>query len=201
MDILKISIFLIIFPILLSAQNADKIKAEIVSFYENVETYEAKFEQINFWSGANLSKTSKGTLYFNHDKLLLCYEEPDNQMLIVENQTVIMYDQNSNQAIISGEMDIPLRPAEIVEHFWDNALEIVSETKQDSLFITLKTQKNEHIEMKFYQKKLMRLQITDGDKNEVTYKFQTIYINKPIKKEILEYELPEDAQFIDTRNR
>lgn len=64
MDILKISFTLIFLPIMLFAQNADEVKAEIVSFYDKVQSYEAKFEQINFWSGANLSKTSTGTLFF-----------------------------------------------------------------------------------------------------------------------------------------
>jgi outer membrane lipoprotein-sorting protein len=203
MAILKISfiLFVLLFWNCVFSINQEQIKADIITFYSNVKTYEAQFQQTNYWSGANLSRQSTGTLYFNDEKLILSYDEPDNQMLIVENNSVVLYLPNSNQAILSSQIDVLLRPAELIEHFWANANDITSETNTDSLFITLKTKNNEHIKMKFYQNKLIQLQILDADKNKVRYNFQTIKMNKSIKKEILDFELPESVQFIDTRNR
>ena len=103
-------------------KRAEDLKQELLDNYSTIRTFEADFNQQNYWQELDKELNSKGKIYFNNDNLKLDYTKPEGQFLILDSLQVTMYDPSSNQAIISSSSEIDIRPRSIILKYWQDSL-------------------------------------------------------------------------------
>ena len=89
---------------LFADEQLEDIHKKISINYSNIKSYEATFQQENFWKELDIIKQSEGKMYYNTDHFLMKYSEPAGQLLLIKKDTVTMYDAASHQALISNDM-------------------------------------------------------------------------------------------------
>lgn len=184
----------------LMADELEDIYENILIKYAKIKFYEADFEQENYWKEIDISQTSYGKVYFDVDNFLMLYEQPENQFLLFQNDDVTIYDSASNQAMISNNMDIELRPVNLISEYWENSEKKLEFVLDNLIKISLTTENNNKISLILADYLLEEILIYDQDDNFVLYKFKNAQINQELPSNIFEIELPEDANLIDNRN-
>ncbi|MCF7793525.1 MAG: outer membrane lipoprotein carrier protein LolA [Candidatus Cloacimonetes bacterium] len=181
------------------ADELDDIYDAILIKYSKVKFYEAEFEQENYWKSIDVTQSSHGMIYFDVDNFLMKYEQPEGQILFIQNDTVTIYDAATNQAMISNNMNIELRPVNLISEYWESSDKKLNFSENDLTKITLKTEINETITLLLEDHILAELTIHDEDENFVLYKFKNAKINEQLPAGVFDVELPEDANIIDNR--
>ena len=179
----------------------EKTYNDILVTYSAVITYEAIFVQENYWVEINIDKISEGKLYYDKENLLMDYSQPDGQKLHINNEYMTMYDPIGDQAIISDEFEIKLRPDELISHYWDISEKEIIEQFDSTIKIKLKTPQDENIIITVSNKLVTEFNIGDENGNFVIYKFYDIKINEALPEKIFELTLPDSTNIIDTRNK
>ena len=188
-----------------AADSAQSLLDEIVAVYNAAPAVEAHFTQTNTWPDLDRSMTSHGVMYYNQEKLLLRYDEPEGHMLLALPESIQMWDPGANREIIldPGEIAGQLRPAQLVAHYADGALlertdigdrselRITPEDSQDlrRLRVTWDRSKKRIVEMGY--------ETIDGD--QVSYLFTDQKFPSVIKEETFLPNLPSSRDIIDTR--
>ncbi len=172
---------------------------EILITYSAIYTYEAKFVQENYWAEININKISEGKLYYDKENLLMEYSQPDGQKLHINKEYMTMYDPIGDQAIISDEFEIELRPDELISQYWDISKKEIIDQFDSTIKIKLKTPQDENIIITVSNKLVTEFNIVDENGNFVIYKFYDIKINKALPENIFELTLPESTNILDTR--
>lgn len=167
--------------------------------YSKIKFYEADFEQENYWKNIDVTQSSHGKIYFDVDNFLMKYEQPEGQILLIQNDVVTIYDAASNQAMISNNMDIELRPVNLISEYWENSKKKLEMITDDLIKITLNTEAGDKISLVLQDYLLEEILIYDEDENFVLYKFKNARINEELPSGIFDVELPEDANIIDNR--
>ncbi len=195
-------LLLFLFPTLLIAndKNLETIYEQVLINYSTIYTYETIFTQVNYWEEIDVDKTSEGKLYYDKEKLLMAYSQPVGQKLLIEENSITMYDPVSEQAIISDKIELELRPDKLISHYWDMSEKELLDQFDDTIKIKLLTPEEEKIIITISNSIITEFSIVDNNKNFVIYKFSDIQINKALPNSIFELTLPEDTSIIDTRN-
>lgn len=198
----KILLF-ILFPTLLIAGDVtlENIYEDILITYSTVYTYDAIFKQENYWSEINIDKISEGKFYYDKENLLMDYSQPEGQKLLINKEYMTMYDPIADQAMISDEYDIELRPDELISHYWDISEKEIIDAFNDTIKIKLKTLQEEDIIITISNKLVIEFNIVDENGNFVIYKFYDIKINEGLPENIFELTLPDSTNIFDTRNK
>lgn len=181
------------------ADELDDIYDEILIKYSKIKFYEAEFKQENYWKDMDFSKISWGKIYFDVDHFIMKYDEPEGQFILIRNNEVTLYDAASNQAMISNEMQVELRPVNLISEYWESSTKKLNFAENNLIQITLKTEAKEVITLLLEDYILVELTIHDEDQNFVLYKFKNAMINQELPADIFDLELPEDANIIDNR--
>lgn len=199
--ILSFLILLISYSFSLFAQDdiLNEIYLDLLEKYDSINTYEADFEQHNFWKEIDIAKTSFGKIYYDSSFLLLEYSEPEGQKLLIDSLSVTIYDAVSNQVLISNKNDYELKPISIISEFWQNSQKELIENKENGTQIKLVTPENEKICIRIKDGLIIEIQIFDNSENMVKYSFFSEKINKQLSQDIFELNLPEDVNIIDNR--
>ena len=122
----KILLILLLPTLLIANEKAlEKIYEKVLRTYSTINTYETSFVQENYWDEIDVYKTSEGKLYYDEENLLMNYSKPDGQKLLINQNSMTMYDPISEQAIISDEVEIELRPDKLISHYWDVYLVLI----------------------------------------------------------------------------
>ena len=197
----KILLFLLLPTLLIANEIAlEKVYEEVLLTYSIIYSYEASFLQINYWDEIDVYKSSEGKLYYNKENLLMDYSQPMGQKLLVEENSMTMYDSVAEQAIISNIVEIEIRPDKLISHYWDISKKELLDQSDDTIKIKLQTPEEEKIVITISNKFITEFNIVDINKNYVIYKFSDIRINKELPENIFDLTLPEDTSIIDTRN-
>ena len=197
----KLLLFLLLPTLLIATDNTlENTYENILITYSTVYTYEAKFIQENYWAEINIDKISEGKLYYNKENLLMDYSQPDGQKLLINEEYMTMYDPIADQAMISDEFDIELRPDKLISHYWDISEKAIIDKFDDTIKIKLKTPQEENIIITISNKLVTEFNIVDENGNFVIYKFYNIKINEGLPENIFELTLPESTNIFDTRN-
>jgi outer membrane lipoprotein-sorting protein len=203
MDRLKIRLLIIFFAVIpfLWCEEIDPemVKQNLIEHYTRIETYQADFQQANYWQELDLKLNSSGKIFYNRSYLKLQYEDPEGQFLLLDSLYVTMYDPGSNQAIIASGSEIDIRPLAIISRYWDNSLLQSLEQANDTTYVSLKTANDEFIDLVVYDNRILELIYADLDKNWVKYRFRNERINAKLPPELFEVHLPEDVNLIDNR--
>jgi len=197
----KILLFLLLPTLLIANEIAlEKVYEEVLLTYSTIYSYEASFLQINYWDEIDVYKSSEGKLYYNKENLLMDYSQPMGQKLLVEENSMTMYDSVAEQAIISNKVEIEIRPDKLISHYWDISKKELLDQSDNTIKIKLQTPEEEKIVITISNKFITEFNIVDINKNYVIYKFSDIRINKELPENIFDLTLPEDTSIIDTRN-
>jgi len=197
----KLLLFLLLPTLLIATDNTlENTYENILITYSTAYTYEAKFIQENYWAEINIDKISEGKLYYNKENLLMDYSQPDGQKLLINEEYMTMYDPIADQAMISDEFDIELRPDKLISHYWDISEKAIIDKFDDTIKIKLKTPQEENIIITISNKLVTEFNIVDENGNFVIYKFYNIKINEGLPENIFELTLPESTNIFDTRN-
>jgi outer membrane lipoprotein-sorting protein len=197
----KLLLFLLLPTLLIATDNTlENTYENILITYSTVYTYEAKFIQENYWAEINIDKISEGKLYYDKENLLMDYSQPDGQKLLINEEYMTMYDPIADQAMISDEFDIELRPDKLISHYWDISEKEIIDKFDDTIKIKLKTPQEENIIITISNKLVTEFNIVDENGNFVIYKFYNIKINEGLPENIFELTLPESTNIFDTRN-
>ena len=197
----KLLLFLLLPTLLIATDNTlENTYENILITYSTVYTYEAKFIQENYWAEINIDKISEGKLYYDKENLLMDYSQPDGQKLLINEEYMTMYDPIADQAMISDEFDIELRPDKLISHYWDISEKAIIDKFDDTIKIKLKTPQEENIIITISNKLVTEFNIVDENGNFIIYKFYNIKINEGLPENIFELTLPESTNIFDTRN-
>ena len=197
----KIFLFLLLPTLLIANEKTlETIYEEVLITYSTINTYEANFVQENYWEEIDVYKTSEGKLYYDEENLLMNYSKPVGQKLLINQNSMTMYDPISEQAIISDEIEIELRPDKLISHYWDISEKELIDQFNDTIKIKLLTPEEEKIIITITNNIVTEFNIMDKNKNFVIYKFSDILINKALPDKIFELTLPEDTSIIDTQS-
>ena len=142
----KILLFLLLPTLLVANEIAlEKVYEEVLLTYSIIYSYEASFLQINYWDEIDVYKSSEGKLYYNKENLLMDYSQPMGQKLLVEENSMTMYDSVAEQAIISNKVEIEIRPDKLISHYWDISKKELLDQSDDTIKIKLQTPEEEKI--------------------------------------------------------
>lgn len=198
----KILLFLLLPTLLIANEKALETRYEkVLITYSTIHTYETSFVQENYWKEIDVYKTSEGKLYYDEENLLMDYFIPEGQKLLINENFITMYDPISEQAIISEEVEIELRPDKLISHYWDVSEKELIEQFDNIIKIKLLTPQEEKILITISDNIVTEFNIMDKNKNFVIYKFSDIQINKALPDRIFELTLPEDTSILDTRSK
>ena len=175
--------------------------------YGQAETFSADFTQKNTWSELDVVKVSRGTMYFAKHKFCMRYSSPDGQYLLVDADSMLVYDSASNQTIITfpdtGEAG--LRPDRILSYYaGDDAKIAVVERSESLLYIRIEPREVRDIKrieatIDTGNSTIESVGYTDVENNTVKYQFDNIEINKKIEPGVFHFEIPFGATLIDQR--
>ncbi len=196
----KIVLAIFVFSISLFAnEKLEEIYENILIKYSSIKTYEANFLQENYWKELDTFKQSFGKIYYDSSHLLLDYEEPQGQKLLIANSDITIYEPSSNQALISNEIDMELRPVKFISQYWDISRKELIEENEKSFKIKFITPEKEQIFIHVNDCLITEFMILDEQENSVIYKFSSEKFNTQLPESIFELNLPEDVNIIDNR--
>ena len=191
--------YLFLMASLFADDQIESVYEDILIIYSNIKSYEADFQQENFWKELDIIKQSEGKMYYNSNHFLMKYSEPAGQLLLIKKDVVTMYDAASHQALISNDMQTELRPMKLISEYWDVSKKELIESDSINYKIKLVTSDSQQIEVNIKNFLITEFTINDVDENRVTYKFYNEKINKNLPENIFEITLPEDTNIIDNR--
>ena len=195
----RISLLLVfLLSVNLTATELNEVFSQLKAKYADVETYQAEFSQQNYWAEVDVTKTSRGKIFYNKDNLLLSYQQPDGQKLLIDSTKVIMYDPQNQQALISDKIDTKLRPIEILKYYWQDAEKELVNTPNGYNILLKKAQKK-NITATVKDGWLKKIRIEDNSGNWVEYSFFNEVYNKKISSQIFHLEFDDDVNIIDNR--
>ena len=178
-------------------QSADKIE-KIMAYYETIDNYRAEFQQTNFWLELDKSFTSSGVIYLKKEKILLKYNEPEGQLLLVDEYKLLMYDPMRKQAVYSDPQGFDINPRSLLEAHRSQS-EIILEAG-DKTVIEAILDNGETYNFIVNGLLIERIVYTGINGDYVQYDLIKPEINSVIKDEIFEINLPRDITIIDNRS-
>ncbi|MCK4695211.1 MAG: outer membrane lipoprotein carrier protein LolA [Candidatus Cloacimonetes bacterium] len=192
-------ILFLFFSSLFANEKLEEIYENILIKYSSIKTYEANFMQENYWKELDTFKQSYGKIYYDSSHMLLDYEEPAGQKLLIVNSAITIYEPSSNQALISNEINMELRPVTFISQYWDISQKELIEENEKSIKIKFITPEKEQIFIHLNDCLITEFLILDEFENSVVYKFSSEKINKQLPENIFQLNLPENTNIIDSR--
>ena len=192
-----LSLFLI--SSLFADSKLEEIYEKITITYSTIRSYEADFQQVNYWKKLEIVKQSEGKIYYNTEHFLMKYSDPAGQLLLIKKDIVTIYDAASHQALVSNDMQTELRPVKLISEYWDISRKELLKCDSINVKIKLVTPDSQQIEVNIKDFLITEFTLIDVDDNSVIYKFFNEKINKNLQENIFEIILPEDTNIIDKR--
>lgn len=196
---------LLIWSVMLLSITTGEVYNKVSSFYANLQSFQAKVQQTNYYAQLKKTITYKGTIYFTPGRMLMHFDEPTIQRLKIENGRIELYDASSNtlfKTLMQPEYD-KLNPVEILQSYWNKSkVSIISETK-DRVNIELVPQNDDFIQslsatLDKNNGLIYKLSYKDKTGNSVTYNFSSIKLNQGISSSVWKYDYPKNVQIIES---
>lgn len=197
----KTIIFLLLLvTIQLTCSQLDDILQLVHNRYAVINTFEAVLLQENYWSEIQMTREATGKIYYNSDSLHISYQPPDAQQLYILDNTLIVYDVDSKQAIYMDKEDFFIKPLEIIDEYWQQSEKQVLSQKGKHYELLLKKEE-ETLQIKIDDGLIKEVMVADPDSNMVKYKFEQEKINQSLPSGIFTLDLPYETNIIDNRNK
>ena len=198
-----ITLIMILMALSLGAVKQGELYQKISAAYQSISSYQATVQQSNYF--ADLKKTVKysGNMYFTPGRLLMHFDKPTTQRMLIEKGKFTLYDAGSNTIYTSEIVDQYRRmnPLELLQLYWAKSTVSVSKGKGEIMNVELKPKKDAmlaSISASVNSKTgvIQSLSYKAHSGNTVKYSFSSIKINQGIAESVWQYSYPKDAQRI-----
>ncbi len=203
MKIKLIVIALLFLCLSLSAISLDELQKKIDGSYRDVSSWQAKIKQTNYFSQIKQSIVFEGNLYYQSKRLLISFNKPSVQRLLIDNGRVQLYDAQSKTLIKSSLLPEfeRMNPLEILQHYWTKSKVRIDKQDKNQIHISMIPEKDSFIKslravVESSNGRVIELSYSDFSDNTVTYNFSNIKINARIDDSIWQMKYPKDTQII-----
>jgi len=180
----------------------------VVDFFNQIDTMHAEFTQIN--KGVSSSSIIKGSgeiFLEKPNKLVWEMYEPFRKKMVINGSTMIFYDEDLNQALISDYIEdnksswINL----FMKSKYNNDANLIKEQRliDDQYFVTFMIDdfRDEYksVIFIFEDERLNKIKLENVSSQITEIEFTTFEINTTITKTLFNYSVPPSADVIDQR--
>lgn len=190
---------ILVFSVFQLFSQTDHLIVDVIAAYEEVETYEADFIQTNYWKELDKSFSSQGKIYFEGENLLLQYDNPENQILLIDKDKIMIYEPVRNQALLSDRFNYDLNPKKILQKYKDNAEIKVIQHEDEADELTVIMENGEAYIFSISDNMIISIVYNGNNGDSVKYSFSKSTINQEFEPGLFAIELSEDVVIIDNR--
>lgn len=200
----KISLIALLLCSLLFALTPAELRQRINSQYDGLQSFEAKVQQINYYSQLQRKIEYSGKFYYGPGRMLMHFDSPHVQRLEIKNGKAELYDAASQTLLKTSIQSqyAQLNPVEILRLYWDKSK--VSIIHEDKTFSTLKLIPTKDPLIKELTAKIESksgiihsLKYSDPANNTVEYRFSGIKRNQDIAAKLWQFTYPKNTQIIE----
>ncbi len=206
----KIKLFVLTSFLLLScciglqAINSEALYQKITTTYGGLSSFQASVKQDNYFAHVKKDISYSGNIYFTRGKMVIKYDKPNLQRLMVNAGMVDLYDSQSKTVFRSrmrpefGKMN----PVEILQFYWKKSTVKVLSSKGNISEVSLKPVNDPtiaHMSASINHKTgiIQSLSYADTTGNRVKYTFSGIKTNARIPESVWLFSLPKDVQVVE----
>ncbi len=199
-----ITLILLLCCNLLLGISSEALYQKIAKTYGSLSSFQAVIKQDNYFASLEKSITYNGNIYFTKGRMVIRYNKPYFQRLIVSGGIVDLYDSQSNTVFRSkmrpefGKMN----PVEILQLYWKKSTVTVQQGKGDLVNVSLKPFDDPVIvsisaSVNSATGIVQSLTWSNRNNDKVTYNFSNIKTNAKIPASIWQYTYPKDVQVVE----
>ncbi|PKN72921.1 MAG: outer membrane lipoprotein carrier protein LolA [Candidatus Cloacimonetes bacterium HGW-Cloacimonetes-3] len=188
----------------ISAITTDALYKKITATYGSFSTFQASVKQDNYFAQIKKSISYQGNIYFTRGRMVIKYDKPNVQRLMISDGMVDLYDAQSKTVLRSrmrpefGKMN----PVEILQVYWKKSTVRVLSSKgtisevslkpyDDPLIVSMTATINHKTGL------VQTLSYTDASDNKVTYSFSAVKTNVSIPNSVWKFTYPKDVQVVE----
>lgn len=177
---------------------------KMLSAYAKLNTWQAELSQTNYFKEADTSLKSSGAFYYQKGEVCIRYHKPNEQVLMIRDKRVTVYDKSSNIVVKSALITSvqSLDPVEIVKTYWKSSEKTLSSDTGKQAVISLRPKSDKQIReilvtLDSRTGYVNKLSYTDPQNNSVEIAFTKMQINKPIPASVWKLDLPPGVQVFE----
>jgi outer membrane lipoprotein carrier protein len=180
----------------------------VVDFFNQIDTMHAEFTQINKGVSSSSIIQGSGEIFLEKpNKLVWEMYEPFRKTMVINGSTMIFYDEDLNQALISDYIEdnksswINL----FMKSKYNNDANLIKEQRliDDQYFVTFMIDdfRDEYksVIFIFEDERLNKIKLENVSSQITEIEFTTFEINTTITKTLFNYSVPPSADVIDQR--
>ena len=180
----------------------------VVDFFNNIDTMRAEFIQINKGVSSTSAIQGSGEIFLEKpNKLFWEMLEPYKKTMVINGSTMIFYDEDLNQALISDYIKdnnsswINL----FMESKYSNDAQLIKEQTLigDQYYVSFMIDdfrdQYKSVIFVFQNERLNKVKLEDLSSQTIEIEFTTFEINPIIKKTLFNFTVPQSADVIDQR--
>ncbi|HPV14097.1 MAG TPA: outer membrane lipoprotein carrier protein LolA [Candidatus Cloacimonadota bacterium] len=198
-----ITLIIILVALSLNAMKSGELYQKISSAYKSISSYQAKVTQTNYFAELKSTINYTGNMYFTPGRLLMHFDKPSTQRMLIEKGKFTLYDAGSNTIYTSEivEQYQRMNPLELLQLYWGRSTVSVKKGKGELMTVDLKPKKDAmltSISATVNSKTgiIQALSYKAHSGNTVKYSFSGIKINQAIAASVWNFQYPKDAQRI-----
>tara|TARA_B110001454_G_scaffold160794_1_gene150227 strand:+ start:1468 stop:2094 length:627 start_codon:yes stop_codon:yes gene_type:complete len=190
-------------------QNIHSEEINLKNYLTNINTMEADFEQSNYSNSNALIDKSIGRIKIKKpDNLLWDIELPFSKKIVLQKDTLRIFDSQLNQLLISSmPMEIEnsflillLRDANILNFYSIDKIEKDDDEEQFSLIGNNRRNIFEKIEIYFTKDKLSKFIFFSANNESIELQLMNVLINKNLPDKDFIINISDDTEIIDQKN-
>ena len=188
----------------LSAITTDALYKKITSTYGSMSSFQASVKQDNYFAQIKKDISYQGNIYFARGRMVIKYDKPNTQRLMISGGRVDLYDAQS-QTVLRSRMRPEFgkkNPVEILQVYWKKSTVRILSTKanltevslkpfDDPMIVSMKASINHKTGI------VQSLSYTDASSNKVTYNFSNIKTNAKIPESVWVFSYPKNVQVVE----
>lgn len=180
----------------------------VVDFFNNIDTMRAEFTQINKGVSSTSAIQGSGEIFLEKpNKLFWEMLEPYRKTMVINGSTMIFYDEDLNQALISDYIKdnnsswINL----FMESKYSNDAQLIKEQTliDDQYYVSFMIDdfrdQYKSVIFVFQNERLNKVKLEDLSSQTIEIEFTAFEINPIIKETLFNFTVPQSADVIDQR--
>ena len=203
-----IQLFLVFLYLLVLPKSSLGNDFNVVDFFNNIDTMRAEFTQINKGVTSTSAIQGSGEIFLEKpNKLFWEMLEPYKKTMVINGSTMIFYDEDLNQALISDYIKdnnnswINL----FMESKYSNDAQLIKEQTliDDQYYVSFMIDdfrdQYKSVIFVFQNERLNKVKLEDLSSQTIEIEFTAFEINPIIKETLFNFIVPQSADVIDQR--
>src|SRR5690554_4537941 len=189
----------------LAGLTLEDVYQDLLRVYDEMDYYQADFEQSNYWPVQEISMESEGRVYIEGEQFALIYSRPSGQRLIID-RAVYLIDENDKNLIITDieHTDGLYKPVDILRHYWEQSEKELISSDED-VFILILIPENDpctsrvEMDVRKHDYLVKRIFYQDHQQNSVEFRFINEKIDERFSRNVFSTQVEDDYVIIDNR--